>query len=142
MSSDPLWGDPLSEAADGVTVPFAGDLGDVTAARLAAAGFLGTLALGEPPVSAEHRDDILLAVSELAANAIQYAPGPFVLSLRRTFDGVHVVVADTNPNPPEPRRYHPSKGGGIGWHLIHALADEVSVVPGDDGKEIHLFLPW
>jgi anti-sigma regulatory factor (Ser/Thr protein kinase) len=96
-----------------------------------------------PPASAEHWDDILLIVTELAANAVQYAPGPFALRLRRTFDGVHVTLRDTNPTPPAPRAFDPrSGGGGVGWHLVHALCDQVSVVTDDRGKDVHAFLPW
>jgi anti-sigma regulatory factor (Ser/Thr protein kinase) len=63
--------------------------------------------------------------------------------MRRTFDGVHVAVHDTSTTPPTPRSFHPSQGGGgIGWHLIHALSDQVSVVPKAGGKEVHVFLPW
>jgi hypothetical protein len=32
--------------------------------------------------------------------------------------------------------------GGIGWHLVHALCDQVSVIVRPDGKDIHVFLPW
>jgi anti-sigma regulatory factor (Ser/Thr protein kinase) len=115
----------------------------VTGARLVAEEFLYDLARVAPPSAPEHWDDILLVVTELAANAVQYAPGPFELRLRRTFDGVHVVMHDTSTTEPAPRPFHPSNGGGgIGWHLIHTLSDQVSVVTGGRGKDIHVFLPW
>ncbi|MFI5673241.1 ATP-binding protein [Streptomyces cellulosae] len=122
---------------------FSGELRNVTGARLEAEKFLSDLARTAPPATPEYWDDILLVVTELAANAVQYAPGPFELSMRRTFDGVHIVMQDTNTTPPAPRPFHPSRGGGgIGWHLIHTLCDQVSVVTHDSGKEIHVFLPW
>ncbi|KAB1148022.1 ATP-binding protein [Streptomyces luteolifulvus] len=125
------------------TTRFAGELRNVTGARLAAEGFLRDLARAEPPAAPEYWDDILLVVTELAANAVQYAPGPFELRMRRTFDGVHVVMHDTSTTPPAPRPFHPKRGdGGIGWHLIHTLCHQVSVVTNDSGKEIHAFLPW
>nr|WP_203551341.1 ATP-binding protein [Actinospica acidiphila] len=115
----------------------------MTDARLVAEGFLFDLARASAPTAPEHWDDILLVVTELAANAVQYAPGPFELRLRRTFDGVHVVMHDTNTTEPAPRPFHPhSGGGGIGWHLIHTLCDQVSVVTHEQGKDIHVFLPW
>ncbi|MFI9825424.1 ATP-binding protein [Streptomyces sp. NPDC052013] len=122
---------------------FPGELHDVTDARLVAEEFLFDLARVAAPTAPEHWDDILLVVTELAANAVQYAPGPFQLRLRRTFDGVHVVMHDTSTVEPAPRPFHPSRGGGgIGWHLIHTLGDQVSVVRNDTGKDIHVFLPW
>ena len=66
---------------------FPGELHDVTDARLVAEEFLFDLARASAPSAPEHWDDILLVVTELAANAVQYAPGPFELRLRRTFDG-------------------------------------------------------
>ncbi|MBV2353050.1 ATP-binding protein [Streptomyces sp. J2-1] len=122
---------------------FPGDLRNVTGARLAAEEFLRALARNGPPDAPEHWDDILLVVTELAANAVQYAPGPFDLRMRRTFDGVHVTLRDTSTVRPEPRPFSPNAGGGgIGWHLVHTLCDQVSVVVDDGGKDVHVFLPW
>jgi anti-sigma regulatory factor (Ser/Thr protein kinase) len=104
--------------------------------------FLDDLARVAPPTAREHRDDILLVVAELTANAVQYAPGPFEVRLRRTFDGVHVVVHDTSGSPPAPRPFHRDGGGGVGWYLIQSLCSQVSVVRQPDGKDIHVFLPW
>ncbi len=144
MATEPHWSEKLpSDEIEKYHVAFDGELGDVTGARLAAEEFLCAVARMAPPTAPEHWDDILLVVNELAANAVQYAPGPFTLTMRRTFDGVHVTVHDTSTTPPAPRPFHPSKGGGgIGWHLVHTLCTQVSVVAQDDGKDIHVFLPW
>lgn len=121
---------------------YPGELHDVTDARLDAEQFLDGLARVTPPAAPEHWDDILLVVTELAANAVQYAPGPFEVRLRRTFDGVHVVVHDTSSTPPAPRPFRRDRDGGVGWYLIHTLCSQVSVVTRDGGKDIHVFLPW
>jgi anti-sigma regulatory factor (Ser/Thr protein kinase) len=144
MAAESRWDRTLaSEEITNRTASFNGELHNVTGARLVAEEFLYDLARVSPPTAPEHWDDILLVVTELAANAVQYAPGPFRLRLRRTFDGVHVAVHDTNPTPPTPRPFHPNHGGGgIGWHLIHTLCDQVSVIPDEQGKDIHVFLPW
>ncbi|MER6349947.1 ATP-binding protein [Streptomyces sp. NPDC001595] len=144
MTTEPGWDDRLtSRGMPSRTMGFAGEPRDVTGARLAAEGYLRDLARVAPPASPEHWDDILLVVTELAANAVQYAPGPFQLRMRRTFDGVHVTLHDTSTTEPSPRPFKPSTGGGgIGWHLLHALCDQVSVVTGEDGKDVHTFLPW
>ncbi|WP_320777384.1 ATP-binding protein [Streptomyces sp. CRN 30] len=144
MAAESRWDRTLaSEEITDRTASFTGELHNVTGARLVAEEFLYDLSRVASPAAPEHWDDILLVVTELAANAVQYAPGPFRLRLRRTFDGVHVVLHDTNPAPPEPRPFHPKNGGGgIGWHLIHTLCDQVSVVSDEQGKDIHVFLPW
>ncbi|MEU6217791.1 ATP-binding protein [Streptomyces sp. NPDC047022] len=144
MATEPCWDDkpwPF-EAVECLFSEFDGELHDVTDARLTAETFLRRLARAAPPTSPDHWNDVLLVVDELAANAVQYAPGPFTLRLRPTFDGVHVTVHDTSPTPPSPRPFRPGRAGGIGWHLVHTLCDQVSVVVQPDGKDVHVFLPW
>ncbi|MFJ8109354.1 ATP-binding protein [Streptomyces sp. NPDC096132] len=132
-----------SPAVRGRTVRFEGEPHDVTGARLAAEEFLDELALAAPPSAPECWHDIVLIVTELASNAVQYAPGPFELGLRPTFDGVHVTLHDTSGVVPSPRPFRPdSGGGGIGWYLIQTLCTQVSVVPDAAGKQVHVFLPW
>ncbi|MEU1404576.1 ATP-binding protein [Streptomyces sp. NPDC005728] len=136
-------GTPPSEERYERAFSFPGELPNVTGARLAAEEFLSCLAQDAPPGTPEYWDDILLVVTELAANAVQYAPGPFGLRMRRTFDGVHVMMHDTSTTRPAPRPFRPTAGGGgIGWHLVHTLGSQVSVVVHDQGKDIHVFLPW
>ncbi|ARP73629.1 ATP-binding protein [Streptomyces pluripotens] len=144
MATKPPQNDPhLSQQSYERTFSFAGELRNVAEARLAAEGFLRALAGDAPPSAHEYWDDILLVVTELAVNAVQYAPGPFALRMRRTFGGVHVTVHDTSTAEPEPRPFHPrSGGGGVGWHLVHTLCTQVMVVVHDHGKDIHAFLPW
>lgn len=144
MAAEPSWDDKPRpfEAVEGLFSEFDGELHDVTDARLTAGDFLRRLARAAPPSSPDHWNDVLLVVDELAANAVQYAPGPFTLRLRPTFDGVHVTVHDTSTTPPSPRPFRPGRAGGIGWHLVHTLCDQVSVVVQPDGKDVHVFLPW
>ncbi|MER6562398.1 ATP-binding protein [Streptomyces sp. NPDC001027] len=148
MAAEPRGSDAVSSwATPSRTARFAGEPHDVTGARLATEAFLRELARTAPPTAPECWHDIVLIVTELAANAVQYAPGPFEVHLRRTFDGVHVTVHDTNSTPPTPRPFHPDTGGGgIGWYLVDTLCSQVSVVPNEpgrgEGKDVHVFLPW
>ncbi|MGW1762310.1 ATP-binding protein [Streptomyces mirabilis] len=144
MESDPNGDEKVpGDEPPGLTSTFPGQLRNVTDARLVADDYLCALARTSPPGAAEHWDDILLVVTELAANTVQYAPGPFELRIRPTFDGVHVTLRDSSTTPPAPRRVAPAHGaGGIGWHLVHALCHQVSVVVRPDGKDVHAFLPW
>nr|WP_189532255.1 ATP-binding protein [Streptomyces roseolilacinus] len=129
--------------ADDLEARFGGALEDVSAARLLADRYLAALERTATPSEPDRRDDVLLVVTELTGNAVQYAPGPFSLRLRRTFDGVHVVVRDSNPRPPVPRPWSPADNtGSVGWHLVNALATQVSVLTRPEGKDVHVFLPW
>ncbi|MFI9155873.1 ATP-binding protein [Streptomyces sp. NPDC053367] len=144
MSTEPRWSEkPSYDNTRECVAAFDGRLENVTDARLTAEAFLADLSRSDPPSAPEPWDDILLVVAELAANAVQYAPGPFRLAMRRTFDGVHVTLGDTSTTPPSPRAFRPGEGGGgIGWYLIQTLGEQVSVVVREDGKDVHVFLPW
>jgi len=145
MSTDPRRKDalPPEHGVGSLTATFGGALRHVAQARLAAEGVLYALARASPPMDPESWYDVLLVVDELAANAVQYAPGPFTLRMRPTFDGVHVTLRDTSTTRPSPRAFRTGRGGGgVGWHLVHALCTQVSVVVHPDGKDVHAFLPW
>lgn len=129
------------EAMDVLRVTFDEDSTTVSGFRRAAGEFLDELAVLHPASAPDARENIVLIVSELASNAVQFAPGPVTLSLRPTIEGVHVTMCDSSPVAPVGRA--PSQNfGGLGWHLVKALAEQVSVVTGKTGKEIHAFLPW
>lgn len=114
MATEPRGNDALSSwAIPSRTARFEGEPQDVTGARLATEEFLHELAGTVPPTAPECWHDIVLIVTELAANAVQYAPGPFELCLRPTFDGVHVTLHDTNSTPPSPGRSIPTAGAVV-----------------------------
>jgi serine/threonine-protein kinase RsbW len=87
-------------------------------------------------VSSELVEDISLAVSEAATNAVVHAyategdPGPLVLSARVMDDRVHVVVRDhgrgMTPRPDSP-------GLGLGLPLMSRLADAVQITTHPEG---------
>lgn len=62
-------GKPPSEETQNWQATFDGGVGDVTRARLSAERFLMKLERASPPATPEYRDDIVLVVTELAANA-------------------------------------------------------------------------
>lgn len=145
MGGDPVRDDGHHELGDAhrATHHFDGAPDSIGWVRAATEEFLAAAARQGAPASPAGNADILLVVTELAANAVQYAPGPFTLRLRETFDGVHVVMRDTNPAVPVPRP--PRRAGGtrgLGWCLIATLADQVNVLPDRNGKDIHAFLSW
>ncbi|WP_037677384.1 ATP-binding protein [Streptomyces griseus] len=121
---------------------FGGELSDVAQARDDAAAFLQNLERLQAPHAPDAPDDVLLVVTELASNAFTFAPGPFTLRLRAVADTVQIAVEDTNPTPPEPRRFDLDGRGGIGWHLINALAEQTITEPGEQGKTVHVFVRW
>ena len=117
------------------------------AAQCAAAGLTGT-----------RLDDFVLAVHEIAANAIVHAGAGGRLILRRAASGLRCLVADTIPKAavscPAPRsgdtREMAATAGepgepigadcGRGLWLAATLADELSITSGPDSTIVSLFM--
>lgn len=90
--------------------------------------------------------DVMLAVHELAANAVRHGPGHGRLGLRVTASTLHCEVSDPGPSSRDGRP------GGTGGHapgavpwpveqghglwLVHTAADHVRVISGPQGSVI------
>ena len=118
----------------------------MVAAQCAAAGLTGT-----------RLDDFVLAVHEIAANAIVHAGAGGRLILRPADHGLRCLVADTVPQAqvscPAPRGADPREltGGcdpgepigadsGRGLWLAATLADELSITSGPDSTIVSLYM--
>ncbi|MFE7314172.1 ATP-binding protein [Streptomyces sp. NPDC057555] len=99
-------------------------------------------ALDQLGFGGEVREDAVLAVSELVANALEHAPGPYEMRLRRVTAGMVCEVVDRDPRIPRvpamsarmPFAPVPElRGGGLdallevmsergrGLHIVHQL---------------------
>ena len=82
-------------------------------------------------------NDVLVAVGEAAANAVEHAYGPvdndFVVTAQRDGDDAVVTVLDRG-------RWRPSRGSnrGRGLALMRELMDDVRVDSGDEGTVVTL----
>jgi anti-sigma regulatory factor (Ser/Thr protein kinase) len=100
----------------------------VLRARKAARAFADSLSPAPAPDTA---DSLVLVVSELVTNAVRHGGGRYTLALSASPETLTVAVGD--PSPERPRARTPDTaddGGGFGWHLVHLLAQEVTVSPG------------
>ncbi|MFK0049783.1 ATP-binding protein [Streptomyces sp. NPDC090741] len=82
-------------------------------------------------------DDMLLCVSELAANALLHGAPPgrgYLLRLLRTEHLVHVEVHDSGGGQPTLR--HPDRDGGRGLLLVEVVADLWGVSERRPGKVV------
>jgi anti-sigma regulatory factor (Ser/Thr protein kinase) len=121
----------------------------LVAARCAAAGLTGT-----------RLDDFILAVHEIAANAIVHAGAGGRLILQRAANGLRCLIADTIPKPavscPALRSGNLREASadadlaepgepigadsGRGLWLAATLADELSITSGPDSTIVSLFM--
>jgi anti-sigma regulatory factor (Ser/Thr protein kinase) len=155
VALDGLWpGDIADRSGDLLDIVFGwadfAKLRRLVAGQCAAAGLTGT-----------RLDDFVLAVHEIAANAIVHAGAGGRLVLQRVADGLRCLVADTIPKNatscPAPRigdiRHlaggprEPGEPGepigadsGRGLWLAATLADELSITSGPDSTIVSLYM--
>jgi anti-sigma regulatory factor (Ser/Thr protein kinase) len=106
-------------------------------ARLAATGVGRSAGASEETIA-----DLKLAVTEGVANAVRHAypenaPGRVTVELRATTDRVEVVVSDTGrglAGSGEPATGEPGGESGMGLSIIRAIAEEVELRSGPDGR--------
>ncbi|WP_232485669.1 ATP-binding protein [Streptomyces fildesensis] len=77
-------------------------------------------------------DNIVVTVSELVTNALRYAPGDVVLTVRFAGGELRIEVFDGNPVPARPREPAEDDESGRGLLLVTLLAGAWGV--SDDGK--------
>lgn len=85
--------------------------------------------------------DVLLAVSELVTNAVLHAPGPCTLEVAVDERGVRIAVTDSSSIAPVPRVPDRNGSGGLGLHMLHALAGDVETQLHEGGKTVRVRLP-
>jgi len=151
VALDRLWpGDIANRSGDLLDIVFGwpdfARLRRLVAGQCAAAGLSGS-----------RLDDFVLAVHEIAANAIVHAGAGGRLILRPAAHGLRCLVADTIPKAPiscsAPRGADPREltGGcdpdepigadsGRGLWLAATLADELSITSGPDSTIVALYI--
>jgi len=121
-------------------------LADLAAVRTFVAG-----ASAEAGLDDAARDALVLATDEVCANVIVHgyggrAPGPLEVVVCNASDGVHVTVADTgapfDPADAPAAELHDDWAerpvGGLGWHLVRHLVDDLSYERRGDANRVTL----
>ncbi|MFF2655666.1 ATP-binding protein [Streptomyces sp. NPDC058045] len=121
------------------TAHYPGETGCIAEARAFTAVFLDQLgAEWAVPVDPRTRGELLLLVSELITNAGRHSRGPCVLELEGTDEAVRVTVYDSGVCLPlaVPAAHDPTRVGGHGLEIVHAVAREVRAERVPVGKRI------
>ena len=113
---------------------FASDARSVRDARRFVAAVLSEC---DMPVDALH-DVVLLAVSELATNAVEHAGTDFEVVLDVAPSWLDLGVADGSPDEPRMRQAGPTDEGGRGLALLDAIAERwgTELYDDEDGKVV------
>ncbi len=81
-------------------------------------------------------NDVVIATSELAANAVLHSRTDFVVTIARSPDGLRLSVGDTGPGEPTLRSADRSDPAGRGLHLVDSLANRWGVDRDGKGKVV------
>ncbi|MGI5176490.1 ATP-binding protein [Dactylosporangium sp. CA-152071] len=95
-------------------------------------------------VSASNVRDLVIAVSELAANAIRHGGGSGRIVIEQTDEGVRVEVSDHGPGLPEsvPRDLPaPEEINGRGLWMVRNLCQDLHITSTARGVTVRLFMP-
>ncbi len=94
------------------------------------------------PLSPDAHDELLLAVDEMASNALRHGGGRVLVEIGRSDEGFLVTVCDQAPEaPPTPAVGRDPSEGGLGLYLIAEMALAHGWCAGDDAKQVWAVLP-
>jgi anti-sigma regulatory factor (Ser/Thr protein kinase) len=95
-------------------------------------------------LSAAQIDRLLVAVSEIATNAIRHGGGHGSVSVEQVPDGLAVEISDAGPGLPPGLtigRPGPEALGGRGLWLARAMCAELRVRSSPEGVTVRMFAP-
>jgi anti-sigma regulatory factor (Ser/Thr protein kinase) len=80
--------------------------------------------------------DVALVTSELVANAVCHAGGPFTLAVAHGPDHVRIEVSDASPLQPAPEFLNSDRAGGWGLLVVDHLATQWGSESRANGKVV------
>ncbi|MDK3255070.1 ATP-binding protein [Blastococcus capsensis] len=131
-----IWSPARPPAADPVLTWQLRDVAELPAVRAQVRGALAGAATGDL------LDRLVLALDEMASNALRHGGGDVRAALRTTGDGYLVEVSDRAAQaPPTPAVGRDPSLGGLGLYLIAELASQHGWYTGDGAKHVWALLP-
>jgi anti-sigma regulatory factor (Ser/Thr protein kinase) len=95
-------------------------------------------------VSASNVHNLVIAVSEVAANAVRYGGGAGRITIVETIDGVQIEVSDNGPGLPghvPDELAAPDQVSGRGLWIVRRLCRRLDISSTARGVTVRLFMP-
>jgi anti-sigma regulatory factor (Ser/Thr protein kinase) len=118
------------------------DVAQLPSLRTEVRRFAGRHALGDDRRSVDLRDRLVLALDEMASNALRHGGGRVHASLALAGECYLIQVTDAAADlPPVPAVDRDPSEGGLGLYLIAELAIRHGWYASDDAKHVWALLP-
>jgi signal transduction histidine kinase len=101
-----------------------------------------TRSTADPETAADLRDQLILALDEMASNALRHGGGAVRAAVRLTADAYLIEVSDqAAAAPPTPAVDRDPSEGGLGLYLIAEMSSAHGWYVGDGAKHVWALLP-
>jgi anti-sigma regulatory factor (Ser/Thr protein kinase) len=96
----------------------------------------------QTPAGADQRDQLILALDEMASNALRHGGGEVRAAVRMTSDAYLIEVTDAAVSvPPSPAVGRDPSEGGLGLYLIAEMATAHGWYADEEHKHVWALLP-
>lgn len=141
-AAGPVWPSAAPPAAAEGTRWELADVADLPELRADVRRYLDEHAQGADRAGADLRDRLVLALDEMASNALRHGGGRVQAVLRLLEDCYLIEVSDAAPSaPPRPAVDRDPSDGGLGLYLIAELATQHGWYARDGAKYVWAVLP-
>jgi anti-sigma regulatory factor (Ser/Thr protein kinase) len=142
QAAGPAWPSAAPPPASGGLRWALADVSELPRVRAELRRHVATRAVRSGPDGADLRDQLVLALDEMASNALRHGGGRVQASVQVTPESYLIEVSDSAASvPPTPAVGRDPSEGGLGLYLIAELATEHGWYVRDGAKHVWALLP-
>jgi signal transduction histidine kinase len=142
QAAGPVWPSASPPAATPLLTWELRDVAELPRVRAELRRHAASHAHADAPEVADYRDQLILALDEMASNALRHGGGEVRATVRLTPDAYLIEVSDEAASaPPSPAVDRDPSEGGLGLYLIAEMATEHGWYVQDGLKHVWALLP-